>query len=40
MTMDGMLLTGDVEGDKLDAYVSAAIDMMAQSMADMQQQAA
>lgn len=39
MTADGMLLTGDVEGDKLEAYIATAIDMIAQNMSDMQQAA-
>lgn len=39
MTMDANLLTGDVEGDKLAAYVAAAVDMVVQSASTMQQAA-
>jgi hypothetical protein len=36
---DGLLLTGDVESDKLGAYVSAAIDMVAGASSAMKQAA-
>lgn len=39
MAQDGLLLTGDVEGDKLTGYVVAAIDMMAQTLQTVKQAA-
>lgn len=39
MLTDGALLTGDVEGDKLAAYVAAAVDMMEQTVSSMKQAA-
>ena len=39
VTMDGLVLTGDTEGEKLAAYVAAAIDMMAQNVSSMKQAA-
>ena len=39
MTIDGTMLTGDVEGDKLAAYVAAAVEMMAESASSMKQAA-
>lgn len=39
MTMDGLLLTGDTSAANLQAYVSAAIDMMVQTTETMKQAA-
>lgn len=39
MTMDGLLLSGNTEGESLAAYVAAAIDMMAQNVMSMKQAA-
>ncbi len=39
VSMDATLLTGDTEGDKLAAYVAAAVDMMVQSATTMKQAA-
>jgi len=39
VTLDGTILTGDVEGDKLGSYVAAAIDLMVQSAGSMKQAA-
>ena len=39
MMMDGLLLTGDVEGDKLPAFVAAAVDMMVQNVSTLKQAA-
>lgn len=39
VSMDATLLTGDTEGDKLAAYVVAAVDMMVQSATTLKQAA-
>jgi len=39
VSMDGILLTGDVEGEKLAGFVSAAIDMVVQVVSTMKQAA-
>ncbi len=39
MTQEGLLLSGDTEGDKLAMFVSAAVDMMVQNMTSMKQAA-
>lgn len=40
MVMDGTMLSGNTDGDKLAAYVSAAVDIAVQSVSSMQQQQA
>lgn len=39
VTMDGLLLTGDTDGDKMAAYVATAVDMMAQNVMSIKQAA-
>ena len=39
MATDGLLLTGDVEGDKLPAFVAAAVEMMVGSVSTLKQAA-
>ncbi len=39
MSMDGTLLSGDVEGDKLAGYVTAAVDMVVQAVSTLKQAA-
>ena len=39
ITMDNLVMTGDTEGAKLAAYVTAAIDMVAQNVSSMKQAA-
>lgn len=39
LTTDGVLVTGDVDGDALAAYVAAAIDMVVQSRTTLRQAA-
>lgn len=40
MVIDGTMLSGNTEGDKLAAYVATAIDMVVQSVSSMQEQQA
>lgn len=39
LTIDGTVMTGDTEGDKLSAYVAAAVDMMVQNVTAIKQAA-
>ncbi len=39
MSMDGLVLTGDTEGEKLAAYVAAAVEMIVQNVSTMKQAA-
>jgi protease I len=39
VAMDGTLLTGDTEGDKLPSFVASAVDMMVQTVSSMKQAA-
>lgn len=39
MAQDGLLLSGDVDGDKLPAFVAAAVDMMVQTVQSLKQAA-
>ena len=39
VSMDGTMMTGDVEGEKLGSFVAAAVDMMAQAVSSLKQAA-